>query len=820
LNEGTEELHALSKDVAGIVEQPEQSGDEEGWARELSAGVCTFINSQSDPFTCIFKHRFSDFIVNEIDQTGEVLKLTTVRPVLLGAPGNGNETATKESTAAAPAGGAVASSSAESDAETDWQPITSEMVEHMEKEGGSSEEVKNLIDFAQRVVSALKSGAFALSETKKRSDGAQKAVSESGETTLTEDDQLRQLGIQLKKEEIFLSCEGKSKGWRGEFHGKIRKLFPNLRSETVMKDKVSYMKIWYGKDKYDRRDEKKSRQVARYLKCVMKKENKDSTDAIHVLTRFLGFKTGQIRFAGTKDKRGVTTQALTMPFIDPLQASRVNSKLISSNMRIGNFSATNDNLGLGSLKGNQFRVILRNIQLAPHLSYPGKSSSDSTSKMATEFNDAQTVAALSAVCEKFAETGFINYYGMQRFGTGAVRTHEVGLECLRGNWQQVVQAILKPRGGEREDAARARTLFETTGNAAETLKIMPKFMLNERFILAALAESPKDYKGAFHRLARPMRLMYPHAYQSYIWNMAASKRIELFGYKVVVGDLVMLNIDSLSERLDEEILQGTDAVETANSSVAPQSDSHTTTKVQSEPRKRDQNKDATGASRPRPVHWPGDESPLGPIENGMLKIIQTEEEAAQYTMDQVVLPLPGSLVCLPDNEVGVYIESLLEKDGLSMHFESDREFHLSGDYRPLIVKPKDFNFNILRYRDQDGLLQPTEEDALLEELGQAKQVLATISESSLASIDPSSSSSSNEATIGNESGDKAPLVALQLTFSLQSSSYASMLVRELVKQPLDQSFLRDKFSTTSAPTQQKSTTDKGVSESSSSMDLS
>ena len=63
LNEGTEELHALSKDVAGIVEQPEQSGDEEGWARELSAGVCTFINSQSDPFTCIFKHRFVQFTV-------------------------------------------------------------------------------------------------------------------------------------------------------------------------------------------------------------------------------------------------------------------------------------------------------------------------------------------------------------------------------------------------------------------------------------------------------------------------------------------------------------------------------------------------------------------------------------------------------------------------------------------------------------------------------------------------------------------------------------------------------------------------------------
>ena len=35
-----------------------------------------------------------------------------------------------------------------------------------------------------------------------------------------------------------------------------------------------------------------------------------------------------------------------------------------------------------------------------------------------------------------------------------------------------------------------------------------------------------------------MRLMYLHAYQSFVWNEVTSKRVQLYGLKTHVGDLV------------------------------------------------------------------------------------------------------------------------------------------------------------------------------------------------------------------------------------------------------------------------------------------
>lgn len=642
--------------------------------------------------------------MNEIDLDGNVLHLTTSQGVLVGAPA-----VEKKDESAAPA----AESTSAPEPVVESKSGQTALEELMTSEGGNAEDLAPLFAFASKV-----------------------------ETQLADETPEGKAALKtLAKEEVIIPYGEKSKAWRGSFHQLIREHYPKLRSETVVKPNTpSSMRVWYGVDKYDKA-RARAAQPGRYLRILLQKENKDTSEGVQLIARFFGLKPGQVQFAGTKDKRGVTTQALTIPYVEPSRAASVNSKLIGLT-KIGNFAAVNSRLDLGDLQGNQFKVILRDLKLMPNAPFPGKESANmevDTSEGSIE----QTIQAISEACQKFAEAGFINYYGTQRFGTGTVRTHEVGVECLKGNWKTVIDLIMAPRGGantERSDSLRARQLY-TEGKFHEAIHAIPRFMNLERSILVGLTEGNKnDYKSAFERLPRPMRLMYPHAYQSYIWNMAASKRIERYGYQVVVGDLVVADISSLRQRNSEEDVDATATAGAEGAETKPET--------------------KTGIS-------------------ANIILVKSEEEAKSYTMANVVIPLPGPNSLLPENEIGDYIRELLAKDGLSTAFTADKVFHLSGDYRPLITRPIDFEYHILRYNNVDGELQQNEHPAYLEESKRTAKALDTV--------------------------DDGALVALQLVFSLQSSSYASCLVRELVKQPFDQAFLRDSKPAASQPSESSNT---------------
>lgn len=62
-----------------------------------------------------------------------------------------------------------------------------------------------------------------------------------------------------------------------------------------------------------------------------------------------------IKHAGTKDKRGNTTQMVS---VRKLNANSV-AKLSARNLWTGNYIYKDTGLKLGDLKGNRFRIVLR-----------------------------------------------------------------------------------------------------------------------------------------------------------------------------------------------------------------------------------------------------------------------------------------------------------------------------------------------------------------------------------------------------------------------------------------------------------------------------
>ena len=124
-------------------------------------------------------------------------------------------------------------------------------------------------------------------------------------------------------------------------------------------------------------------------------------DAINVVSGNLGLKTGNFVFSGTKDKRGMTTQRVSVQKVNGQRLLALNKSLKC--IKVGNIEYKKTSLKMGDNWGNQFRLVLRNMK--------------------AEEKDTVKVAMHS-----LAETGFINYYGMQVNGCSS-RAVVVALYC-------------------------------------------------------------------------------------------------------------------------------------------------------------------------------------------------------------------------------------------------------------------------------------------------------------------------------------------------------------------------------------------------------
>ena len=431
-----------------------------------------------------------------------------------------------------------------------------------------------------------------------------------------------------------------------------------------------------------------------YLHFTLYKENKDTLEVISYVAKQLHVRPNAFQFAGNKDRRAVTAQKASVYRIFPDRLSRLSKNMRSA--KLGDFEFRRHQLVLGELQGNAFCITLRDCKIED---------------VQTLDEDACLKEISERVClslQNLSEKGFLNYFGLQRFGSFATRTDEVGMKLLQGDLKGAVDSILLfsaaalaaatyPNSTDtvsRDDKARAVALnqFKETGKSRPALDNLPRKFSAESNLIRWLGEEgrSRDYKNALASMPRNLRMMYVHAYQSLIWNLAASYRWKTWGTQVLEGDLVLVR--------EHEI-------ETQNRGSKTELDT-------------------AGEVVVRPGE--NDRAITDDERFERARALSAEEAVSgQYTIYDVVLPLPGFDIVYPEYMVSFYKETMgSDKYGNLDPFDMTRswkDLSLSGTYRKILAKPlPGHSWRAFTYEHEDQTLVSTDLDILFAEKAAAR----------------------------------------------------------------------------------------------------
>jgi len=198
-------------------------------------------------------------------------------------------------------------------------------------------------------------------------------------------------------------------------------------------------------------------------------------------------------FAGTKDKRAISIQRMTVH--GELDEPTTTIPPTISVRRIG--YATRP-LRAGMLRGNRFVIRLL---------------------------DADIEKGVRLVEELREKATFPNYFGVQRFGSIRPVTAEVGRAIVQGDLDEAVRLYVgKTYPDLPDEMASVRERFYTTGNT-DVLSELGERHWYERVLVQALKEE-KSAREALLLLPNNLLLMFIHSFQSLLFNRALTARME------------------------------------------------------------------------------------------------------------------------------------------------------------------------------------------------------------------------------------------------------------------------------------------------------
>ncbi|XP_017129477.1 pseudouridylate synthase 7 homolog [Drosophila elegans] len=441
-----------------------------------------------------------------------------------------------------------------------------------------------------------------------------------------------------------------------------------------------------------------------YVTFLVHKTNLVTSEVASTLASRIHLRPSQVNYSGIKDKRAKTTQKFSIKRRTP--ESILNAARCQRNVQVGNFAFQSNTLKLGDLQGNRFRIALRHIAKEKR-------------------------GEIEVALESLRERGFINYYGLQRFGNSAtVPTYEVGVALLKSDYKLACELILKPRDSDVEFMRPIREEWlKNRDSAAAAAKIYGDKFIEKKLLdgLARFGES--DYSSALRQIPRNMLMLYPHAYQSLIFNRIASRRIREFGLKLIPGDLVYVEQEKSVDGVEEQEQQTEDLEE--------------------------QKEAETSEDPPETVEEEETIEEESLFKRKVRPLTAEDIASGKFQLSDVVLPLPGHDITYPSNECGTWYEEMLAEVGLSSDQLKHKEktYALAGAYRKMIISSSDLKWSFRLYNTPEDTLIASDWELLR-----------------------------NIPVTPEPAENEAKYLALLLEFSLPTAAYATMFLRELLKQ--------------------------------------
>ncbi|MEI6731297.1 MAG: tRNA pseudouridine(13) synthase TruD [archaeon] len=286
-------------------------------------------------------------------------------------------------------------------------------------------------------------------------------------------------------------------------------------SAALEKSRVDFGKI----DTNDRRN---------FLTCDLEKINLDHFTVLSILSKELHNFPHELGYAGTKDKIAWTCQRISI-FNADIERIR---NFSHPGIVLKNFKWEKHKIKIGDLKGNQFKINLRDV-------------------------DKDAIKILNRV----RNTEYLpNLFGAQRFGSLRKENVLIGKLVLKQKFQEAVFAYLTAFGDQESDEVKkAKKKLKAEKDLIKARDYFPQELRTEHSMLEYLSKNDKDWLGALSMIGEKSLLMMCQSVQSRLFNeileRAIDERIDLKNASIpIIGYNSNLSAGRI-EKIAQEVLR-------------------------------------------------------------------------------------------------------------------------------------------------------------------------------------------------------------------------------------------------------------------------